>query len=86
MSRVTVSFDLWSGRSVEGRIVSVHVAPGDAVSPGDTLVEVEVDKAVIMVESHVGGRVVEVYVAPGDTVRPGDPLVSIEVSDGGGSS
>lgn len=77
---VSVSLELWPSRrdSVEARVVAVHVVPGQAVRPGDLLVEVEVDKAVIAVESHIAGRVVEVHVRPGDTIRPGDPLVTIE--------
>ena len=85
MGVVTVRFELWSGKPVTGRVVEVHVSPGDSVSPGDTLVEVEVDKAVILVESHVAGRVAEVHVSQGDTVRPGDPLVSIEAPEGVGA-
>jgi len=76
----TISLDLWPSRSesAQGRVVAVHVSRGDTVRAGDVLVEVELDKAVIEVESPVDGIVVEVHVSPGDAVRPGDPLVTIE--------
>ena len=84
MARVVVSLprELWSTRNVEVIVVAVHVRPGDVVREGQVLVEVEGDKAVIEIESHVSGRVAEVYVKPGDKVSPGQPLVAIEVGEG----
>ena len=84
MGRVVVSLprELWSTRDVEVLVVAVHVKPGDRVREGQVLVEVEGDKAVVELESHVSGRVVEVHVKPGDRISPGQPLVTIEVEEG----
>ncbi len=72
---------LWARRAKwRGRVVAVHVAPGDRVSEGDPLVEVEVEKAVIVIESPYAGLVVEVPVPVGDEVGPGDVVAVVEVA------
>ncbi len=82
---VVVKADLWPSRSDwEGVVASVNVAPGDGVREGDVLVEVEVEKAIIEVESPVNGVVEEVYVSRGDRVTRGMPLVAIRPEGAGG--
>jgi pyruvate/2-oxoglutarate dehydrogenase complex dihydrolipoamide acyltransferase (E2) component len=77
---VSVPETLWGRRTRwKGRVVAVHVGPGDTVKPGDPLVEVEVDKAVVVIESPYRGRVARVLVSEGDSVGPGSPLVVVEV-------
>ena len=51
-----------------GDVVTVFVSAGDVVKPGQPLLEVETDKAVIEVPCPPGGRVVSVLVKKGDTV------------------
>jgi pyruvate dehydrogenase E2 component (dihydrolipoamide acetyltransferase) len=58
-----------------GDIVTVFVAEGDVVKPGQALLEVETDKAVIEVPCPPGGRVEKVLVKKGDTVKVGQALV-----------
>jgi pyruvate dehydrogenase E2 component (dihydrolipoamide acetyltransferase) len=64
-----------------GDVVSVFVSPGDVLAPGQSLLEVETDKAVIEVPCTPGGRVAEVLVKKGDTVQVGQPLVMLEPAD-----
>ncbi len=75
---VRVPDSIWPTRSWNGRIVAVHVRPGDCVSKGDVIVEVEVEKAVFEVTSPDAGRVVKVLVAEGDVVSPGSVLALLE--------
>ena len=58
-----------------GDVVTVFVAEGDVVKPGQALLEVETDKAVIEVPCPPGGRVEKVLVKKGDTVKVGQALV-----------
>jgi pyruvate dehydrogenase E2 component (dihydrolipoamide acetyltransferase) len=63
-----------------GDVVSVFVSPGDVVKPGQALLEVETDKAVIEVPCPPGGRVASVLVKKGDTVKVGQTLLTLEAA------
>ena len=63
-----------------GDVVSVLVAPGDTVKPGQAVLEVETDKAVIEVPCPSGGVVKEVLVKKGETVSVGQQLLSLEAA------
>ncbi|HET8602578.1 MAG TPA: biotin/lipoyl-binding carrier protein [Marmoricola sp.] len=56
-------------------VLSVHVAVGDTVDAGDTVVLLESMKMEIPVLVERAGTVVEVVVDPGDVVQEGDVLV-----------
>jgi len=58
-----------------GDVVTVFVSEGDVLKPGQALLEVETDKAVIEVPCPPGGRVEKVLVKKGDTVKVGQALV-----------
>jgi pyruvate dehydrogenase E2 component (dihydrolipoamide acetyltransferase) len=58
-----------------GDVVTVFVSEGDIVKPGQPLLEVETDKAVIEVPCPPGGLVEKVLVKKGDTVKVGETLV-----------
>ena len=62
---------------IPGRVVSVAVVPGDAVTTGGRLVSVEAMKMENEVRAPRDGVVERVAVGPGDTVDPGDLLVVI---------
>jgi pyruvate/2-oxoglutarate dehydrogenase complex dihydrolipoamide acyltransferase (E2) component len=53
------------------RVAAVRVTPGAFVQAGETVLEVESDKAVITVEAETGGHVLRVLVAEGATVDVG---------------
>ena len=63
-----------------GDVVSVFVSVGDVVKPGQALLEVETDKAVIEVPCPPGGRVASVLVKKGDTVKVGQTLLTLEAA------
>jgi pyruvate dehydrogenase E2 component (dihydrolipoamide acetyltransferase) len=69
-----------------GDVVTVFVSPGDVVKPGQPLLEVETDKAVIEVPCPPGGRVASVLVKKGDTVKVGQTLVTLEPAAGGAAA
>ena len=58
-----------------GDVVTVFVSEGDVIKPGQALLEVETDKAVIEVPCPPGGRIDKVLVKKGDTVKVGQALV-----------
>ena len=68
----------------EGEILSVEVSAGDEVKEGDTLMEIETDKAAVEVPSPFTGTVEEVLVKAGDVVQVGDVLVKFSGGEGDG--
>jgi len=66
-----------------GDVVTVFVSAGDVLKPGQPLLEVETDKAVIEVPCPPGGRVVSVLVKKGDTVKVGQALVTLDSAAAG---
>jgi pyruvate dehydrogenase E2 component (dihydrolipoamide acetyltransferase) len=63
-----------------GDVVTVFVAEGDVIKPGQALLEVETDKAVIEVPCPPGGMIAKVLVKKGDTVKVGQPLVVLDAA------
>ncbi len=68
-----------------GRVVAVHVRPGDRVEAGTPLVVLEAMKMENEFRATAEGRVSEVAVAPGQAVNAGDVLVVVS-PDGGAAS
>lgn len=62
----------------EGRIVAWRKGVGDRVEKGETIMEVEMDKATMEVESPVSGVVKEILVPEGETVPVNTLLAFIE--------
>ncbi len=67
---------------MQGTIVKVVVAVGDAVEAGDTVCVLEAMKMENNVVADISGAVSEVKVAVGDSVGSGDVVVLIEAGDG----
>jgi pyruvate dehydrogenase E2 component (dihydrolipoamide acetyltransferase) len=65
----------------DATVVNVPVKPGQAVKAGDTVVEVETDKASMPIPAEADGTVSEVRVKPGDKVKVGAVIAVV----GGGS-
>jgi biotin carboxyl carrier protein len=59
-------------------VVSVKVAPGDAVSAGQTLIVLEAMKMELPVRAPGDGRVTRVLCKPGDLVQPEIGLIEFE--------
>ena len=73
------------GEGIEGAEVSeVSVASGDTVSPDDTILVLESDKASMEIPAEVSGIVKDILVAAGDELKTGHLLMKIEVSDTSG--
>jgi len=58
-------------------VVGVLVREGDRVAPGQPLLELETDKAVMEVPAEAGGVVERVLVQVGEEVRPGQPFLEL---------
>src|SRR6267143_1333268 len=74
----------------EGRLVKWTKHEGDAVKSGDTLAEVETDKAVMELVARADGQLIKVMVPEGTTVPVGNVVAYIgkagEKVDGDGAS
>jgi pyruvate dehydrogenase E2 component (dihydrolipoamide acetyltransferase) len=65
----------------EAEILEVCVAAGQAVREGETIVQVETDKAVVEVPSPCTGMVAEIKVKQGDLVRVGEVLMTFTTGE-----
>ncbi|QDT37150.1 dihydrolipoyl dehydrogenase [Stratiformator vulcanicus] len=66
----------------EADISEIMVAEGDTISPEQTIMEVETEKAVAPVECPFGGTISKIHVSEGDTVKVGDVLITVEGGEG----
>src|SRR5580765_3110825 len=74
----------------EGRLVKWAKREGEAVKTGDTLAEVETDKAVMELVARADGQLIKVMVPEGTTVPVGNVVAYIgqpgEKVDGGAAA
>src|SRR5690349_24424169 len=74
------------GESVtEGIVLEWHVAEGDAVSEGDTVVEVSTDKVDAEVPAPADGVITKLIAAVDDEVPVGAALAEMETGAGAGT-
>ena len=67
------------GENIEqGDLVRLMVAPGAAVSEGQSVMELETDKAVVEVPSSVSGTVQEIRVKEGDKIKVGQVIFTVD--------
>ncbi len=59
-------------------VAAVHVAPGQQVAGGETLITLEAMKMELAIKAPRDGRVRAVACREGDLVQPGVPLVELE--------
>ncbi len=62
----------------QGDLVRLMIAPGERVSEGQPVMELETDKAVIEVPSSVGGVVKEIRAQQGEKVKVGQVIFTLE--------
>ena len=68
------------GEGIDGAEVSeVSVSIGAAVTPDDTILVLESDKASMEIPAEVNGTIAEILVAAGDEVKTGHLLMKIEI-------
>ena len=63
-----------------GVVVNVFVKEGDQVAKGQSIIELENEKAVASIPTTVGGVVAKIHVKPGDKVNVGQRLISLNES------
>jgi pyruvate dehydrogenase E2 component (dihydrolipoamide acetyltransferase) len=61
----------------EGTIAHWHKKPGDEVKKGDTLAEIETDKATMELQAYDAGVLEQILVQEGETVPIGQPVAII---------
>jgi len=67
------------GENIEqGDLVRLMVAPGTAVSAGQSVMELETDKAVVEVPSSVSGTIQEIRVKEGDKIKVGQVIFTVD--------
>src|SRR5580704_17698415 len=65
----------------EGFLAELNMKVGEKVKSGDTLAEIETDKATLPLESYFNGTVLHVAAKKGDTLKVGD-LIGIIGKEG----
>jgi pyruvate dehydrogenase E2 component (dihydrolipoyllysine-residue acetyltransferase) len=71
------------GENIEqGDLVRLMVAPGAKVTSGQSVMELETDKAVVEVPSSVSGTVQEIRVKEGDKIKVGQVIFTVENGSG----
>jgi pyruvate dehydrogenase E2 component (dihydrolipoamide acetyltransferase) len=75
------------GENIEqGDLVRLMVAPGANVSTGQSVMELETDKAVVEVPSSVSGTVQEIRVKEGDKIKVGQVIFTVDGTESKASS
>ena len=75
------------GESVtEGTVLEWHVAEGDAVEEGQTVVEVSTDKVDAEVPAPASGTITKILVGPDETIEVGKPLAEMTKGEAGARS
>jgi pyruvate dehydrogenase E2 component (dihydrolipoamide acetyltransferase) len=70
------------GENIEaGDVVRIAVTAGESIKEGQTVIELETDKAVIEVPSTVNGVIERIAVAPAQQVKVGDVLFTYSAAD-----
>ncbi|PYE54823.1 2-oxo acid dehydrogenase subunit E2 [Deinococcus yavapaiensis] len=62
----------------QGNVVTILVKPGDTVTEGQPIIEIETDKAVVEVPSNASGTVREISVKEGEALEVGGVILTLE--------
>ncbi|MGA8153644.1 MAG: 2-oxo acid dehydrogenase subunit E2 [Terriglobales bacterium] len=68
----------------QGDLVRLMISPGASITEGQTVMELETDKAVVEVPSSVSGTVQEIRVKEGEKVKVGQVIFTVENGASGG--
>src|SRR5882724_11947607 len=60
-----------------GTVVSIFVKAGDQVKEGQTILELENEKAVAPIPASASGRVAKLYVKEGDKITAGQSILAL---------
>lgn len=80
MAEYTVVLPQYGMGMQDGEIVRWLKQPGDVVSEGDTLVEVEAAKTTVEVPSPVSGTLTRIVAEVGETIDVRAPIAIIETA------
>ncbi|MFP4565805.1 MAG: 2-oxo acid dehydrogenase subunit E2 [Spirochaetaceae bacterium] len=72
-----------------GSVMSLLVSVGDVIREGDSLLEIETDKAAVEVPSPAGGKITEIMISEGEDVAVGQTIMKVETeagAEGGGEA
>ena len=78
---VTIPMPFTGESIVDGVLVNWLVQPGDRVTKGQNIAEIETEKSVWEFEAPCTGEVVSLRAAPGDVVEVKAPLLEIKTTD-----
>ena len=71
------------GENIEqGDLVRLMVSPGTTINAGQSVMELETDKAVVEVPSSVSGTVQEIRVKEGDKIKVGQVIFTVDGAEG----
>ncbi len=79
--RVAVEMPKFAADAVDGRINAWLKAEGDRVDRGETIVEIETDKALLELEAMAAGVLVEIVRQVDDEVPVGEAIAYIETGE-----
>lgn len=69
------------GDNIEkGIIVAVLVTAGDSINEGQTIAELETDKAVVEVPASASGTIEQVLISEGDTLKVGQTMLTLSAN------
>lgn len=75
---IKVPLEAWPRREDwTGTVVEVYKKSGDTVKKGEPIMEIEIEKAILVIESPNDG-IIEIRVKKGDTVTPDTILATIK--------
>jgi pyruvate dehydrogenase E2 component (dihydrolipoamide acetyltransferase) len=67
------------GENVEsGQVAKILVSMGDTIEPGQSVLELETDKAIVEVPSSVGGTITGIHVKEGQEIKVGQLILTVE--------
>jgi len=78
MARVAIEMPRLGYDMQTGRIAAWLKRPGDPISRGETIAEIETDKTTVEMESIVTGTLLEIVHGPGTDIAVGTPIAWAE--------
>jgi len=78
---IAVAMPKWGLEMTEGTVVKIHVAEGDTVAKGQTIMDIETEKIANEFEAEEGGVIKKIIAAEGDVKIIGDLLAIIGPAD-----
>ena len=78
-----VRFSKTGDGAESGKVVSILVKSGDTIQAGQTIIEVESEKAIAPFSAKAGGKITEIKIKEGDTITVGTVILALEGGEPG---